>query len=206
LLILFDIDATLIKTGGVGMVAMAEAGRALFGPAFTAGASALIVLALAELVTAGTGTCGTVIDMAGYTKLKLVNSTVWVSVLLIANWLLIPEWGVLGAAVASLIGALTVNLARIVEIWILERIQPYDRTFLKPLAAGLGSAAFVGTLSWLIPGDGTFAWAVVGSVLVLLSYSGLSVLLGLAPEDREVFARMLTKITGAARRRGSAAV
>lgn len=36
MLILFDIDATLIKTGGVGMLALAEAGKALFGADFTA--------------------------------------------------------------------------------------------------------------------------------------------------------------------------
>lgn len=34
-LILFDIDATLLKTDGAGMSAMADAGRELFGPAFT---------------------------------------------------------------------------------------------------------------------------------------------------------------------------
>ena len=34
-LILFDIDATLISTSGVGIRAMEEAGRELFGPAFT---------------------------------------------------------------------------------------------------------------------------------------------------------------------------
>jgi phosphoglycolate phosphatase-like HAD superfamily hydrolase len=33
-LILFDIDATLLKTDGAGMSAMADAGRELFGPAF----------------------------------------------------------------------------------------------------------------------------------------------------------------------------
>lgn len=35
MLILFDIDGTLIATGGVGERALAEAGRELFGPAFT---------------------------------------------------------------------------------------------------------------------------------------------------------------------------
>jgi len=35
-LILFDIDATLLKTGGAGMLALADAGRLLFGPAFSA--------------------------------------------------------------------------------------------------------------------------------------------------------------------------
>ena len=35
MLILFDIDATLVTTSGVGRHAMAEAGRRLYGPAFT---------------------------------------------------------------------------------------------------------------------------------------------------------------------------
>lgn len=34
MLILFDIDLTLIKTGGAGMAAMGDAGRELFGPDF----------------------------------------------------------------------------------------------------------------------------------------------------------------------------
>ncbi len=36
MLIFFDIDATLITTGGVGIKAMIDAGRHLFGPGFTA--------------------------------------------------------------------------------------------------------------------------------------------------------------------------
>lgn len=36
-LILFDIDATLISTSGVGIRAMEDAGRELFGPAFASG-------------------------------------------------------------------------------------------------------------------------------------------------------------------------
>ena len=34
-LVLFDIDATLLKTDGAGMAAMGDAGRELFGPTFT---------------------------------------------------------------------------------------------------------------------------------------------------------------------------
>jgi phosphoglycolate phosphatase len=35
MLLLFDIDATLLKTSGVGILAMVDAGRELFGPTFT---------------------------------------------------------------------------------------------------------------------------------------------------------------------------
>jgi O-antigen/teichoic acid export membrane protein len=179
------------------VVLFAEPILSVFGATFRTGASALVVLGLAALITAGTGTCGTVIDMAGHTLLKLVNSVIWVTVLLVANWLLIPRWGIFGAAIATLIGSVTINLIRVVEVWSIERIQPYDRTFLKPLVAGLGSAAIVGAVSLLAPGGVTLVWAAVGSVLVILLYAGLSVLLGLAPEDRTVFARTYEKLAGA---------
>ncbi len=172
----------------------------LFGPEFPVGASALIVLAFAQLLTAGTGTCGTVIDMAGHTKVKLVNSIIWATVLLIANWVLIPRWGIFGAAVATLIGSVTINVLRVGEVWVLERIQPYDRTFLKPLAAGLGSAAIVGVVGLLVPSYATFLWVTVGAILILGAYGGLLVLFGLAPEDRTVFVRIYQKITSATRR------
>jgi O-antigen/teichoic acid export membrane protein len=172
----------------------------LFGPEFQVGASALVVLAFAQLLTAGTGTCGTVIDMAGHTTVKLFNSIIWATLLLVANWVLIPRWGIFGAAVATLIGSVAINVLRVSEVWVLERIQPYDRSFLKPLAAGLGSAAIAGVVGLLAPGSATFVWAVVGAVLILGAYVGLLVLLGLAPEDRTVLVRTYQKITGATRR------
>ncbi len=55
MLILFDIDATLVTTSGVGRHAMAEAGRRLYGPAFTPDgvefAGRLDPLILADLLT-----------------------------------------------------------------------------------------------------------------------------------------------------------
>ena len=55
MLVLFDIDATLITTGGVGVKAMIDAGRDLYGPGFTADgipfAGRLDPLILADMLT-----------------------------------------------------------------------------------------------------------------------------------------------------------
>src|SRR5690606_14789174 len=41
----------------------------IFGESFSGGAAALIILAWANLVDVGTGMCGTILSMSGYTKL-----------------------------------------------------------------------------------------------------------------------------------------
>ncbi len=57
------------------------------------------------------------------------------------NLLLIPRWGVVGAAAATSLSTVLVNVVCLLEVWILLHMQPYNRNFLKPLLAGLLSAA-----------------------------------------------------------------
>ncbi len=166
----------------------------MFGQAFAAGATALIVLALAELANAGTGTCGSIIDTTGHTRVKLLNSLAWLAILFGTSMLLIPRWGVLGAAVASLVSTAAINAARVLEVWYFERIQPYDRSFLKPATAGL-SAYGLGTALNMAgsPNPGPVR-TVATAVLVLGAYGGVSLGLGLAAEDRMVIERVLRRL------------
>src|SRR5690606_32249193 len=114
-------------------VLYAEPLLAVFGESFTSGATALILLATGELVVAGTGVCGSVIDMTGHTRLKLANTVLWIALLLAGNMLLIPRWGLMGAATASLIATATINIVRLVEVWFTERLLPYRDGYWKPL-------------------------------------------------------------------------
>jgi O-antigen/teichoic acid export membrane protein len=162
----------------------------IFGESFVAGATALAVLAYAELANAGTGICGSIIDMTGYTKLKLVNSVIWVILLSVSNVLLIPRWGILGAATATLLSTTLINLLRVTEVWLLLRLQPYNRSFLKPLAAGLGTFVSAQILNQWLPADATIFHTALHIVFVLAVYVGLSLLLRLDPEDKTVLLRL----------------
>lgn len=162
----------------------------IFGESFVVGASALAILAYAELANAGTGICGSIIDMTGHTRLKLVNSVVWVLLLSVTNVLLIPPWGVVGAAVATLISTTTINLLRMAEVWFLFRLQPYNRTFLKPVAAAVGAFVSTRLLAQWFPADTTLLHAIAHMACVLAVYAGLTLLLRLAPEDKTVLRRL----------------
>jgi O-antigen/teichoic acid export membrane protein len=165
----------------------------VFGETFSSATNALIILAFAELVNAGTGICGAMIDMTGHTKVKLVNSALWTALLIGSAAALIPRWGVVGAAVATLIAMTTVNILCVAEVWVLERLIPFNRSFWKPLGAGLGAfTAGLALRTWLPVGT-DLAPAVLQGTVVLTLYASLILLFGPAPEDRLVIARAIKK-------------
>jgi O-antigen/teichoic acid export membrane protein len=181
---------SLALPGVIVMVLYRQPILAAFGTSFTAGSTALIILAIAELANAGTGTCGSMIDMTGHMRLKVANAVLWTGLLIAGGVVLIPRWGVVGAATASLIAIATVNVLAVVEVWALERLVPYDRAVWKPLVAGAAACATGVSLDWLRPVGSDLAPAVVEGAVVVAVFAGLIGAFGLAPEDRLVLDRV----------------
>lgn len=185
----------------LGMVLYPSSVLAIFGEDYTVGAAALTVMALGQLINAGTGICGSLIDMTGHTRIKVANSVFWLLALGVSNLLLVPPYGVLGAALAYAISMGAVNFARMAELWILERVLPSWRAYVKPTVAG-GLALGLGFgLKALLP-VGSALWPAVGQgVVVVAAYAGLIVLLRLDDDDRDVIARARQKLLRRLRRR-----
>ncbi|HET7582056.1 MAG TPA: flippase [Candidatus Limnocylindria bacterium] len=181
-------------------VLMPEAVLGIFGSDFTSGATALTILAFASLTNAATGTSGAILDMTGHTSVKLVNSTLSVGLAIVLNLLLIPPMGVTGAAIASLGSVATVNLLRVGEVAWLVHVGPYDRSWVKPVIAGLASAA----VGWaLLLGlrhvTGLLIRSVVAALALAVTYIVVLLVLGLSDDDRTIVSRAARKFT---RRRG----
>jgi len=166
-----------------------------FGQSFVGGASALTILAWANLVNTGTGICGEVLDMTGNTSLKLVNSIVVFSLTLGLNIFLIPRWGVVGAATAALTATATVNLLRLLEVFILYRLLPYNLSFLKPVAAGLVTLAIAWGVRSLSPHEANLIYTAMNAIILLAVYAGMILLLGLSQEDRMVLSRIVQRMS-----------
>src|SRR4030095_957560 len=96
---------------------------------------------------------------------------------------MIPPWGILGAAIANATSLAAVNLLRVIQVRQVLGIFPYDRRFLRPLAAGLtaGAVALLLPLAGLDPLP-----RLVLRVLVLgVTYLGALAAFGIDPVDRE---------------------
>jgi len=162
----------------------------IFGKTFTAGFTALILLASADMVDIGTGMCGLILDMTGHTMLKLINNIVRFVLAVGLSILLIPQWGLVGAATAALLVVSTTNLLRLLQVFILFRLLPYDLSFVKPIMAGLAALFAVLAIGYWVPNEASLIYTALSIIILFVVYVGMILLLGLSPEDRAVLARL----------------
>ncbi len=163
----------------------------IFGSEFgtETAALALIILALGSLVNGATGTCGTMITMAGYSKLNLINSIVSAFLMLSIDLLLIPRWGILGAATATGLVVAIMNVVRTIQVYKLHKHWPYTHRSIKPVIAGIG--AFVATflLHQFAPGTG-LTYLILKVSFLYLCYIAAIILLGISEEDQLILSRV----------------
>jgi O-antigen/teichoic acid export membrane protein len=121
----------------------------IFGGGFSRGSTALLILALAQLVNLGTGNVLIVLLMAGKSSWNLINSAVSVGLNIGLNLFLIPRWGINGAAIAWAVSILCTNLAALLEVRFLLGLRPFGRGYL--VVAGAAALCF-GIIGILIRG------------------------------------------------------
>ncbi len=172
------------------VVALPEVILSLFGDSFLDGAQALTILAWASLVMTATGTNWVVLDMSGHTRLKFVNSLVTAVTTIGLNLLLVPSLGVMGAAWAALSSAVVVESLRLLEVYLLLGIIPYNAGFLKPVAAGLAAISASWALGYLPSDLDIYLRAMLHGATILIVYVGAILMLGLSPEDRMLLGRL----------------
>jgi O-antigen/teichoic acid export membrane protein len=171
---------------------------AVFGNGFVAGAPTLVLLAWAIMADISTGQCGIILDMAGRTGWKLVNSIVRLGLSLALSAALIPAWGVFGAGVATLATVALVNLMRVLQVFLMFRLLPYDAAFVKPLAAAAAALLAALAIGPLLPATPASALAQAAALFGVYAVSIIG--LGLSPEDRAVLARLRGRLRFGARR------
>ncbi|MEJ2486895.1 MAG: oligosaccharide flippase family protein [Anaerolineales bacterium] len=174
----------------------------IFGEDYTNGNIALIILAVGGLVKVGTGMGGIIIDMTGYTKLKLMNSILRLIMFIVLDLLLIPRWGLIGAAVAVLGGEGLVNILRLLEVYVIYKIIPYNRSFYKPLLATFGAVGLVLLTRQFISPDTNYLYAGLNIGVMLLTYVAIILLLRFTDEEIALYKTFTSSIKSKFRQNG----
>jgi O-antigen/teichoic acid export membrane protein len=163
----------------------------VFGERFTEGSNALLLLTAASFLQVCFGLSSTLLAMTGYARLSLYNALGALGLQVLLNLILIPRFGINGAALASLLVFFLLSALRLSEVFILLKIHPFGYALLKPLAAGLVAALLlVVTRPWLLTLP-VFAGFLTGAILSLCSYTALMLLLKLEPEEREIIFKFI---------------
>ncbi|CAN5698882.1 flippase [soil metagenome] len=156
----------------------------LLTPAYGEAAVVTAVLAAGNLFYTGTGPAGYVISMTGRPWLNLINSAFAVGAYVGLGVLIVPTHGALGMAFVDAVVTAAINLARVVEAKLLVGVQPFGRSFLKPVGASCVMGAVL--LSWRLLPEG-FLVQLSGLLVAGLAYLGVLVALGVDEEERQVW-------------------
>ena len=147
-------------------------------------ASALQIAALGQLLCTAVGSVNYLLIMCGRQRDTLYNALPAVGLNLVASLLLIPKYGVVGAALANAAATGLANLLGLLQVFRHLHIHPFSRSLVRPLVAGIVPfcAAFAGDFFFF------FWWATLavagglGGGGFLAVYAGM----GLDPGDRQM--------------------
>jgi O-antigen/teichoic acid export membrane protein len=98
------------------------------------------------------------------------------------NLLLIPSYGINGAAWSAFIGFAVVNGLRTTQAARLVGIRPFSSTLMKPLIAAMASMTLVLGIRWIAPSAGALAQITV----LVACYGAVLILLGIEKDDLTV--------------------
>jgi O-antigen/teichoic acid export membrane protein len=88
----------------------------LFGAEFSSGTTALLILAVGQFVNSATGSVGILMSMTGRQKV-VRNIVLWMTLISVAlNFMLIPKYGIAGAALATTVGIALQNIMMVLYV------------------------------------------------------------------------------------------
>ena len=109
----------------------------LFGPEYLPSAKILVILTWATFIQAIFGAAGPTLSMSGHTILVLWNTIGAFLLNFGLNIFLIPKYGIIGAAIATLISLTAVGFARTIQVGVILKMNFFDRKVIKPIVAGI---------------------------------------------------------------------
>jgi O-antigen/teichoic acid export membrane protein len=140
--------------------------------------------------------------MTGHQRLSFLNSLVAVIFNVAFNIVLTPRYGAMGTAISTGLAYSIVNLMRVLQVYVLLKIQPYQWDVFKPLGAGLISAVVTATLLYLFSfthlsfhlGHSDVSLQILFVPVFLALYIGLIPLFKFSSEDKIVINALRKKI------------
>ncbi|MBK7424461.1 MAG: flippase [Propionivibrio sp.] len=160
----------------------------IMGPDFVGGANTLLLLALGQAIQGSTGSAGFLLVMSGRQKFETVNAVIAALACVILNLLLIPGYGSVGAAIATILSCLLFSVLRVTQVKRQMGIQIVRRSFLLIVALAGLTALMILLLSAYLPiGEGRGVMVMVIRMgLIATLYAALYWFIGLDHEGRQV--------------------
>jgi len=167
----------------------------LFGKDYTEGTVSLIILGIAYLTNSLIGSTEHIIMMTGKSQINFFNSLSLLSAIIGLNVILIPKYGIVGAAYSTLISFGLINIIRLLEVRLYLKIHPYTIRFLKPVFAGGISGGLLFILKkYIMFTDSPLLLMAAGAVIFLGGYISILFFSGIDEEDKMIWNKLKQKL------------
>ncbi|MEX2572859.1 MAG: polysaccharide biosynthesis C-terminal domain-containing protein, partial [Balneolaceae bacterium] len=155
---------------------------------YSDGQYVILFIGLGKLFDMATGANGSIIINSRHYRFDLASNLLLIFFTVSTNLLLIPSYGIHGAAVATMLSLFLYNLIKLVFVWTAFSMQPFSKEFIWLIVLALVS---LGVIS-LLPGLGIIPH--LAATLLILSATFLFPvwLLGLSADLNRLVSRLLS--------------
>jgi O-antigen/teichoic acid export membrane protein len=176
------------------LVVFAPEVMGIFGEAFGAGVTALVIVAIAQLYSSSIGPAPRMLAMTGNQNYAMIATSVSAITGVIVSLILIPRFEVMGAAIGMATAIIVENTGTMSGVKLRLGYWPVNIMWLKPLTAGAVAGVVTYLLKVTLPLDAIFGFLpvpvsipiimVLGGFMGVLFF-GLLWLLGFSETDKE---------------------
>jgi len=176
----------------------------LFGAEFGNNSLALPILTVGIMIQAIFGLGSPSLTMSGFQKYNLINALVALFTNISLNIMLIPEFGIVGAAMGTTIALFLISLLRFFENYYLLGLNLLSTKLFKPILAGLSTGMIVYFVKPYMFESGYFdyhssilhliIYLLLGALFILLVYTILIWIFRLDDEDKDIVQVITNKL------------
>lgn len=162
------------------------------GEIFEAGALVVLVIGFGKLMDMVFGPSSEIIVLSKYYSFNIVVVLALAIMVVVLNLLLIPLYGITGAAIGSAVALFLFNFIKFLFIYIRFKLQPFSSAILKVIGIAILTAA----LNYVLPKvDLVFMDIAYRSGCITIFFSALILITKCSPEVNEIFYKAVKFIT-----------
>jgi O-antigen/teichoic acid export membrane protein len=117
---------------------------------YVGGASVIVVIASANLFSMATGINGAIILNSKYYRFDLYSTLLLIAIAILLNYLFIPVYGILGAAIGTGSAVIIYNAIKVVYVWVRFSMQPFEYQIIYIVVIGAVTLLIVSQIPTLI--------------------------------------------------------
>jgi len=140
---------------------------------FIDGKYVIFFIGIGHVIQMASGVSGVILQSSPYYKMQAVFMAIYGVLVILTNLIMIPIWGINGAAIASVSATLVFNLLKYLFLYKKYKFQPFNYKYLLVILIAIGSYQIGNLLpkqDWFIL-DIIFRSAIVGGVYLVLIFA-----------------------------------